>query len=71
MEQLKITITGLTCPHCKIIVEMNLKKLPGVEQVLADMGSGEVRIQGKSIDPNQVKTAIEEIGYRYKGQLHT
>lgn len=71
MNKLKIQVTGMTCSHCKTNVEMNLKKLPGVEQVLVELGSGEVSIQGKSIDPNQVKTAIEEIGYTYKGQLHT
>jgi hypothetical protein len=69
MDQMKIKVTGMTCSHCKLNVEMNLKKLQGVEQALADIDSGEVTIRGGSVDLGQVEKTIEEIGYGFGGRI--
>jgi copper chaperone CopZ len=69
MEQ-KVLVKGMSCNHCKMAVEMNLKKIAGMETVLADLGSGEVLLKGASIDLDKVKQVVEDIGYAYDGPVN-
>lgn len=69
MEQ-KVLVKGMSCNHCKMAVEMNLKKISGMETVLADLGSGEVTLKGASIDLDKVKQVVEDIGYAYDGEVN-
>ncbi len=55
-------VKGMTCGHCKAMVEKSLSKLPGVESVTVDLASGETRIQGNP-DASAVKEVIEELGF--------
>lgn len=57
-----ITVKGMTCGHCKAMVEKNLSKLPGVESVTVDLASGLTKIQG-SPDPAAVREVIEDLGF--------
>ena len=57
-----IIVKGMTCGHCKAMVEKNLAKLPGVESVTVDLASGETKIQGK-VDEAAIKEVIEELGF--------
>lgn len=57
-----IIVKGMTCGHCKAMVEKNLSKLPGVESVTVDLASGETKIQGNP-DMNEVKATIDELGF--------
>ncbi|MCD4697585.1 MAG: permease [Bacteroidales bacterium] len=68
INQLKISVGGMTCNHCKVNVEKNLLKLGGIENVLANPETEEVLIQG-DIDINKVKNTVEDIGYEFKGNL--
>lgn len=69
MNELKIKVTGMSCNHCKMNVENALKKIKGINSVLADVNSGEVTLIGDQINPDQVKSAIENTGYSYGGIL--
>ena len=60
-NQQTIIVKGMTCGHCKAMVEKNLAKLPGVESVTVDLASGETKIQGQP-DPAAVKEVIEDLG---------
>lgn len=51
-----IIVKGMTCGHCKAMVEKNLGKLPGVKSVSVDLTSGETRIEG-----NPAAKAVEEV----------
>lgn len=64
MEKAETTITvkGMTCGHCKAMVEKNLSKLPGVESVSVDLATGETKIQGNP-DSNAVREVIEDLGF--------
>lgn len=61
-------VEGMTCNHCKANVEGSLKGIDGVEGATADLATGTVRVDGKRIDPESVKIAIEKAGYTFKGQ---
>lgn len=58
----KIVVKGMTCGHCKAMVEKNLSKLEGVETVTVDLASGETKIQGKP-DMAEVKEVIDDLGF--------
>ena len=61
-NQTTIIVKGMTCGHCKAMVEKNLAKLPGVESVTVDLASGETKIQGKA-DLAAIKEVIEDLGF--------
>lgn len=61
-NQQTIIVKGMTCGHCKAMVEKNLSKLPGVESVTVDLASGETTIQGNP-DPAAVKEVIDDLGF--------
>lgn len=48
-------------------VESNIKTVAGVENVFADIESGEVIIDGSSVDIEKVKSAVEGVGYTFAG----
>lgn len=60
--QTVIIVIGMTCGHCKAMVEKNLSKLPGVESVTVDLASGETKIQGK-VDFAAVREVINDLGF--------
>lgn len=61
-NQTTIIVKGMTCGHCKAMVEKNLSKLPGVEAVEADLATGKTTIAGNP-DLAAVREVIEELGF--------
>lgn len=57
-----IIVKGMTCGHCKAMVEKNLSKLPGVEAVEADLATGKTTIKG-IYDVSAVREVIDELGF--------
>ena len=57
-----IIVKGMTCGHCKAMVEKNLSKLPGVEAVEADLATGKTTIKG-IYDATAVREVIDELGF--------
>lgn len=57
-----IIVKGMTCGHCKAMVEKNLAKLPGVESVVVDLASGVTKIQGNP-DAAAVREVVEDLGF--------
>ena len=62
-------VSGMNCNHCKINVESGLKKIVGIEVALADIVNGEVTLKGDNISLDSVKSAIENLGYFYNGEI--
>lgn len=60
--QTAVIIKGMTCGHCKAMVEKNLSKLPGVESVEADLTTGKTVINGE-YDPKAVREVVEDLGF--------
>ena len=61
-EQTVIFVNGMSCGHCKAMVEKNLSKLPGVESVTVDLASGDTVIQGNA-DQAAIREVIEDLGF--------
>jgi len=60
-------VEGMTCKHCKARVEKGIGELPGIEEVIADITTGQVSVEGDSVTEEKVKFAVEDAGYRFKG----
>lgn len=62
-----ILVEGMTCNHCKMTVETNLKKVPGVSDAVADLSTGKVTLTGEMTNLEAAQKLINELGYKYKG----
>lgn len=61
-EETAVVVKGMTCGHCKAMVEKNLAKLPGVESVTVDLDSGRTVIHGHA-DEAAVREVVEDLGF--------
>jgi copper chaperone CopZ len=62
-----LRVDGMTCSHCEATVTRNLSKLEGIEEVMADKNTSQVKIKGAKIDLVQIEQVITDLGYQYKG----
>jgi len=69
MNEIKVFVRGMNCNHCKMSVEKNLNQLEGIDKTEADLNSETVTISGSRVDLKKVKEAVEEIGYKYDGEV--
>jgi copper chaperone CopZ len=61
-------IQGMTCNHCVANVEKHLNQLENSTQVIVDLNSGKVQVEGE-VSEKDIKRTIEQIGYRYEGKV--
>ena len=66
---MRVKVTGMDCNHCKNSVETNLKKIEHIENVIADLKSQTVQIEGTDVDLQKVKETVESLGYQFEGKL--
>jgi uncharacterized membrane protein YraQ (UPF0718 family)/copper chaperone CopZ len=60
-------IEGMTCNHCVMNVEKAIRSVAGVENVEVNLSGGYAKIDGNfSVD--DVKNAVETIGYKFVGE---
>ncbi|PTN09860.1 SO_0444 family Cu/Zn efflux transporter [Mangrovibacterium marinum] len=64
-----LKVEGMTCSHCEASITRNLMKLDGIDEVVADKNSSEVKVSGQKIDLKAIEKVVEEIGYHYKGEI--
>jgi uncharacterized membrane protein YraQ (UPF0718 family)/copper chaperone CopZ len=69
MNEIKVFVRGMTCNHCKMSVETNLKKLEGIENIVANLENETVTITGKNVNLDKVKETVEGIGYTFDGKV--
>lgn len=65
MNQVTLTVKGMSCGHCVQAVETSVGKLNGVEAVKVHLEEGKVDV---NFDPNtvslqQIEDTIEDQGY--------
>lgn len=61
-----IKVDGMTCNHCKMNVENNLKELDFLEDAQVNLADKSVTIKGDNIDLQKVKETVESLGYSCK-----
>ncbi len=62
-------VEGMTCNHCKMAVETNLKKMSGVSQVSVDLASGQVTLEGENPNLPDAQKIVNDLGYKFKGAV--
>ena len=67
IEELTINVEGMTCGNCKAKVENEIRKMPKIISVIADMDNNSVKIRGHELSTDEIGSKIENIGYRYNG----
>lgn len=62
-----ISVYGMTCSHCEANVIRNLTKLDGIDEVVADRNTAQVKISGTKINLDEITQIITDLGYQFKG----
>jgi copper chaperone CopZ len=60
---IELTVSGMTCGHCKTAVEGALKRVNGVSNVEVDLAHGAARVQGERVDLEALLAAVQDEGY--------
>jgi copper chaperone CopZ len=65
MAAIALTITGLTCGHCRKKAEDALKAVRGVWSATVDLetGAADVEFDDKHVQPDALIAAVEAVGY--------
>ncbi len=64
-----ISVEGMTCSHCEASVTRNLSKLEGIEEVVADKNTSQVKIKGSKINLSEIERIVTDLGYQFKGSI--
>lgn len=59
----ELTVSGMTCNHCRAAVAQALNKVPGVEHVTVDLATGRATVQATNVDVAALIAAVEAQGY--------
>jgi len=60
-----IKVEGMTCNHCKMNVENGIKNVEGIKDARANINTGEVEIEGENFNLDDVKKAVDNLGYKF------
>jgi copper chaperone len=63
LQQLVLTVPGMTCGHCGAAVKREVGSIAGVAGVDVDLDSKLVTVRGESLDRDDIVAAIDEAGY--------
>jgi copper chaperone len=61
--EIQLSVTGMTCGHCKTAVENALKSVQGVNAVTVNLGAGKAEVHGEHVNPDALVAAVIEEGY--------
>lgn len=65
MEIKTIKVEGMTCNHCKMNVENNLKKLEFVDNATVNLADKTVIVEGDDLNIDALKNTVNGLGYRF------
>jgi len=63
MEQLELTVEGMTCQHCAAAVQRALSECQGVQSAQVDLAAGRARVRGEGLEAEQLVAAVAGLGY--------
>jgi copper chaperone len=58
-----LTVTGMSCGHCKAAVENALKSVAGVRAVNVDLAGGKAHVEGDAVNTDALVAAVKDEGY--------
>jgi hypothetical protein len=59
----------MTCSHCEASITRNLSKLDGIDEVIADKNTAQVKVRGSKISLAEIERIVTDLGYQYKGSV--
>jgi copper chaperone len=62
-ETLQLSVPGMHCGHCERAVKDEVSAVPGVRDVVVDLGTKMVTVTGSPLDEAAVRAAVAEAGY--------
>jgi hypothetical protein len=62
-------VEGMTCSHCEASVTRNLSKISGIDEVIADRNTAQVKVRGSKIDLQEIERVVNDLGYQFKGNI--
>jgi copper chaperone CopZ len=68
MQDITLTISGMSCGHCLNAVNQAISTVQGVEIKSVKIGRADLRVPGDGA-AEQVKAAIQEAGYKVEGSI--
>ena len=63
-ETITYSVPAIHCTHCATSIREEVSEVEGVEDVVVDLDSKIVTIQGLELDDAVLRAAIVEAGYR-------
>ena len=58
-----LLVEGMSCGHCEKAVKRALGELDGVNNVVVDLGTKKVEVEGENLVDSILIAAIEDAGY--------
>ena len=65
-NKIAFKINGMTCNHCKANATKAISNLKSVKEVIVNLSEGVAYVDGNPTD-EEVKSAVEAIGFEFKG----
>ena len=63
-KKLNLKVQGMTCSSCEVLIERNLKKIPGVEKVKVSRAKEQAEVEcSDNVQLQQLQDAVKEKGY--------
>ena len=63
MNELTLSVPGMTCGHCEAAVKGEVGKIVGVAAVAVDLDTKLVTVSGDELDRDAIVAAIDEAGF--------
>jgi copper chaperone len=63
MTDLRYSVPGMSCEHCRAAVSGEVSKVEGVTGVDVDLETKLVVVHGEAVSDADVRAAIDEAGY--------
>jgi len=63
MDEVKLTIEGMTCEHCVRAVKNRLARTPGVEVGDVTVGAATIRVDPARVSLDEIEEVIADEGY--------
>ncbi|MDX6398206.1 MAG: copper chaperone [Gaiellaceae bacterium] len=61
--ELRYTVSGMSCAHCRQAVTEEIEQVDGVTAVEVDLDTKLVVVSGEAVSDDAVRAAISEAGY--------
>jgi copper chaperone CopZ len=67
-SRVTVTVRGMTCRHCAEAVDLELRRIPGVQRVTIDLDDGRVAVLSSTpVSASAISDVLREVGHPVDG----